>query len=122
MGLGDDGKFKKRTTPAVPTPGEDASGTGATGYEEPIEPLATPVAAASMPALPSGAGAMSAEDTSIKNGDSVEGQARGAGEGKDGTNDEVETIVSMWAAFKHLEQQLRKERAVFKKGLGDQKR
>jgi len=61
-----------------------------------IESLTTPVAAASMTALPSGAGNKNAEDASIKNDES----AAGGG----GTNDEAETIVSMLAAFKELEQ------------------
>jgi len=83
----DDGKFRKSAPPAASTPGEDASATGETGYEKPAQSLATPVAVASMPALPSGAGTMSAEVLPIKKYDSVEGQVRAAGEGGDGTND-----------------------------------
>ena len=62
IGREDDGKFRKRAPPAASTSGENTSGTGETGYEELVELLATPVAAASMPALPSGAGSMSAEE------------------------------------------------------------
>ena len=65
MERGDDGKFRKSAPPATSTSGEDASGTGETAYEEPVQSLATPVAAASMPALPSGAGTMGAEVASI---------------------------------------------------------
>jgi hypothetical protein len=45
--------------------------------------LTTPVAAASMPAFPSGVGNKNAEDAPIKNGESAEVQTRGAGEGGD---------------------------------------
>ena len=120
MERGDNGKIIKSSPPAALTSGEDACGTGETAYEEPVEPLATPVAATSMPALPSDAGTTGAEDSPIKNHDSAVGRARGAGEGGDGTNDEAETIVSMLAAFKRLEQQSREERVVFEKRLTDQ--
>ena len=83
MERGDNGKFIKS---ALRT-GEDASGTGENAYEEPVELLATPVAATSMPALPPGAGTTGAEDAPIKNDDSADGRARGAGEGGDGNND-----------------------------------
>ena len=120
MGRGDNGKLRKSAPPAASTSGEDASGTGETAYyEEPVESLATPAVAASMPTLPSGAGTTGAEDAPIKNNDSAGGRARGAGEGGDGTNDEAETIVSMLAALGHLEQQSREERVVFEKRLTD---
>ena len=69
MDCGDNGKFIKSATPAALTSGKDASGTGETAYEEPVESLVTLVAATSMPALPSGAGTMGAEVASIKNDD-----------------------------------------------------
>ena len=87
MERGDTGKVRKSSLLAASTSGVHASGTGETAYEEPVESLATTVAAASMPALPSGAGTMSAEDLPIKKCDSAGGQARAAGEGGDGTND-----------------------------------
>ena len=99
MERGDNGKFIKSATPAALTSGKDASGTGENAYEEPVELLATPVAATSMPALPPGAGTTGAEDAPIKNDDSADGRARGAGEGGDGNNDETETMVSLLAAF-----------------------
>ena len=102
----DDGKFEKRAPPAASTSGEDSSGTGETGYEDPVESLTTPVAAASMPALPSGAGDKNAEDASIKNDVSAEVQTKSAGEGGGGANGEAGTTVSMSAAFKQLEQLL----------------
>ena len=80
MERGDNGKFRKSSPPDASTLGEDASGTGETAYEEPVESLATPVAATSMPALPSDAGTTGAEDAPIKNDASAEGRARGAGE------------------------------------------
>jgi hypothetical protein len=115
MERGDNGKFRKSASPAASTSGEDVSrigGIGENAYEEPVESLATPVAVMSVPALPSDTGTTGAEDAPIKNDDSAEGRPRGAGEGGageggDGTNDEVETIVSMLAAFKCLEQQSR---------------
>ena len=64
MERGDNGKFIKS---ALRT-GEDASVTGENAYEEPVELLATPVAATSMPALPSGAGTTGAEDAPINRG------------------------------------------------------
>ena len=76
MERGDNGKFIKSATPAASTSGKDASGTGETAYEEPVESLATPVAATSMPALPSDAGTTGAEDAPIKNDDSADGRAR----------------------------------------------
>ena len=116
MERGDNGKFIKS---ALRT-GEDASGTGENAYEEPVELLATPVAATSMPALPPGAGTTGAEDAPIKNDDSADGRARGAGEGGDGNNDEAETMVSLLAAFKRLEQESREERVLLEKRLTDQ--
>ena len=71
MERGDNGKFIKS---ALRT-GEDASGTGENAYEEPVELLATPVAATPMPALPPGAGTTGAEDAPIKNDDSADGRA-----------------------------------------------
>ena len=116
MERGDNGKFIKS---ALRT-GEDASGTGENAYEEPVELLATPVAATSMPALPPGAGTTGAEDAPIKNDDSADGRARGAGEGGDGNNDEAETMVSLLAAFKRLEQESREERVLLEKRFADQ--
>ena len=51
-----DGKFKSSAPPGASASGEDASGAGESRYEEPAGLLTTPVAAASMPALPSEAG------------------------------------------------------------------
>ena len=120
MKRGDNGKFIKSATPAALTSGKDASGTGENAYEEPVELLATPVAATSMPALPPGAGTTGAEDAPIKNDDSADGRARGAGEGGDGNNDETETMVSLLAAFKRLEQESREERVLLEKRFADQ--
>jgi hypothetical protein len=84
---GVDGKFKSSAPPGALTSGEDARGAGKTRYEEPAEVLTTPVAAASMPALLSGAGHKNAENAPMKNDESAEVQTRGAGEGGGGTND-----------------------------------
>ena len=73
-----------------------------------------------MPALPPGAGTTGAEDAPIKNDDSADGRARGAGEGGDGNNDETETMVSLLAAFKRLEQESREERVLLEKRFADQ--
>jgi hypothetical protein len=100
MERGVDGKFKSSAPPDALTSGEDASGAGETRYEKPAESLTTPVAAASMPAFPSGAGHKNAEDSPIKNDESAEVQTRGAGEGGGGTNDEAEKNVYMLAAVK----------------------
>jgi hypothetical protein len=72
MERGVDGKFKSCAPPGALTSGKDSSGAGETRYEEPAESLTTPVAAASMPAFPSGAGHKNAEDAPFKNGEPAE--------------------------------------------------
>jgi hypothetical protein len=94
------GKFKSSAPPGASTSGEDASGTGETRYEEPAESLA----AASMPALPSGAGHKNAEDASIKNDESAEVQT---GEGGGGTHDE------------YFRRQMSKDRADYERQIAE---